>query len=177
MHSFAGAPDFIKKLLSFVHEMKGIPPYYILAVAVYLIPNVLAAFLFLFPMLRRWIENSDWHIIRLLLWWSQVLCTILPNLLPYLIIFLHNHGLHYFIRMMLPMYLFTLWKQCISPPDIIKIRELDTIFINFIWMEKSLTRVLIIHDNNLFIFWIIICPYVAKNLCRTRNAWESICSP
>ncbi|KAK2445017.1 callose synthase [Trifolium repens] len=71
MHSFAGAPDFIKKLLSFVHEMKGIPPYYILAVAVYLIPNVLAAFLFLFPMLRRWIENSDWHIIRLLLWWSQ----------------------------------------------------------------------------------------------------------
>jgi callose synthase len=108
MHSFAGAPDFIKKLLSFVHEMKGIPPYYILAVAVYLIPNVLAAFLFLFPMLRRWIENSDWHIIRLLLWWSQVLCAILPNLLPYLIISLRNHGLNYFICMMLPMYLFTL---------------------------------------------------------------------
>ncbi|PNY05622.1 callose synthase 5-like protein, partial [Trifolium pratense] len=71
VHSFDGAPDFVKKLLSFVHQMKGIPPYYILAVAVYLIPNVLAAFLFLFPMLRRWIENSDWHIIRLLLWWSQ----------------------------------------------------------------------------------------------------------
>ncbi|GAU38073.1 hypothetical protein TSUD_318670 [Trifolium subterraneum] len=71
VHSFDGAPDFVKQLLSFVHQMKGIPPYYILAVGVYLIPNVLGTFLFLFPMLRRWIENSDWHIIRLLLWWSQ----------------------------------------------------------------------------------------------------------
>ncbi|RHN69933.1 putative 1,3-beta-glucan synthase [Medicago truncatula] len=71
VHSFDGAPEFIRKLLSFVHQMKGIPPYYVLAVAVYLIPNVLAALLFLFPMLRRWIENSDWHIFRLLLWWQQ----------------------------------------------------------------------------------------------------------
>ncbi|KAG4970806.1 hypothetical protein JHK85_037227 [Glycine max] len=30
------------------------------------------AVLFLFPMLRRWIENSDWHIVRFFLWWSQV---------------------------------------------------------------------------------------------------------
>ncbi|GAB2283143.1 Callose synthase 5 [Dionaea muscipula] len=25
----------------------------------------------MFPMLRRWIENSDWLIVRFLLWWSQ----------------------------------------------------------------------------------------------------------
>ncbi|XP_031375303.1 LOW QUALITY PROTEIN: callose synthase 5-like, partial [Punica granatum] len=66
----AGAGQ-IKKLLSFLPQVKGIPPLYIMAVGVYLIPNVLAACLFIFPMLRRFIENSDWHIIRLLLWWSQ----------------------------------------------------------------------------------------------------------
>ncbi|KAK4780315.1 hypothetical protein SAY87_016421 [Trapa incisa] len=61
----------IKKLLSFLPKEKGIPPLYIMAVVIYMLPNVLAALLFIFPMLRRFIENSDWHIIRLLLWWSQ----------------------------------------------------------------------------------------------------------
>ncbi|KHN29244.1 Callose synthase 5 [Glycine soja] len=41
--------------LFYVHSFKGAPQ----------------AVLFLFPMLRRWIENSDWHIVRLFLWWSQ----------------------------------------------------------------------------------------------------------
>ena len=72
VHSFKGAPEGIKEMLSSLHQVKGIPPLYILAVAVYLIPNVLGAVLFLFPMLRRWIENSDWVLVRLLLWWSQV---------------------------------------------------------------------------------------------------------
>ncbi|RDY07114.1 Callose synthase 5, partial [Mucuna pruriens] len=62
VRSFKGAPDSLKHLLSFFKEIKGIPPLYILAVALYLLPNLLAAVLFLFPMLRRWIENSDWHI-------------------------------------------------------------------------------------------------------------------
>ncbi|XP_059431397.1 callose synthase 5 [Corylus avellana] len=71
MHSSKFAPKKIKDLLSFLGEVKGISPLYIMAVAVYLLPNLLAAALFIFPMLRRWIENSDWHIIRFLLWWSQ----------------------------------------------------------------------------------------------------------
>lgn len=41
-------------------------------VAIYLIPNLLAAFLFLIPFLRRSMERSNWRIINLLLWWSQV---------------------------------------------------------------------------------------------------------
>ncbi|GFP95013.1 callose synthase 5 [Phtheirospermum japonicum] len=61
----------IKDVLSFLNKLKGVPPLYIMAVAIYLLPNVLSAVLFVFPMLRRWIENSDWHIIRFLLWWSQ----------------------------------------------------------------------------------------------------------
>ncbi|KAL8477569.1 hypothetical protein ACS0TY_029749 [Phlomoides rotata] len=61
----------LHKQLTFLDKLKGVPPLYIVAVAVYLLPNLLAAFLFIFPMLRRWIENSDWLIIRFLLWWSQ----------------------------------------------------------------------------------------------------------
>lgn len=72
LHSSKVAPEKIKDVLSFLGEVKGISPLYIMAVAVYLLPNLLAAALFIFPMLRRWIENSDWHIIRFLLWWSQV---------------------------------------------------------------------------------------------------------
>ncbi|XP_042433092.1 callose synthase 5-like [Zingiber officinale] len=58
-------------LTEWLRQVKGVPPLYIITVALYMLPNLLAAFLFLFPMLRRWIENSDWHIIRLLMWWSQ----------------------------------------------------------------------------------------------------------
>ncbi|XP_057966118.1 callose synthase 5 [Malania oleifera] len=71
VHSFSTFTGTIKDVLSFLGQVKGIPPLYIMAVAIYLLPNVLAALLFIFPMLRRWIENSDWHIIRFLLWWSQ----------------------------------------------------------------------------------------------------------
>ncbi|KAJ7945245.1 Callose synthase [Quillaja saponaria] len=65
------APESLKQLLKFLPQAKGIPALYIMAVIIYMLPNVLAAVLFIFPMLRRWIENSDWHIIRFLLWWSQ----------------------------------------------------------------------------------------------------------
>ncbi|CAI9753068.1 unnamed protein product [Fraxinus pennsylvanica] len=61
----------IDDVLSFLDKVKGVPPLYILAVVVYLLPNLLAAILFVFPMLRRRIENSDWLIVRFLLWWSQ----------------------------------------------------------------------------------------------------------
>ncbi|RHN43111.1 putative 1,3-beta-glucan synthase [Medicago truncatula] len=71
VQSFKGAPQGLKELLVFFKQIKGIPPLYMLAVALYMLPNLLAAALFLFPMLRRWIENSDWHIVRLFLWWSQ----------------------------------------------------------------------------------------------------------
>ncbi|KAF9681753.1 hypothetical protein SADUNF_Sadunf05G0035600 [Salix dunnii] len=71
VHSFKAAPAKIKDLLSFFKEVKYIPALYLLAVVVYMLPNILAAALFIFPMLRRWIENSDWLIIRFLLWWSQ----------------------------------------------------------------------------------------------------------
>ncbi|XP_068646882.1 callose synthase 3-like [Aristolochia californica] len=47
------------------------PSLYILAVAIYLSPNMLAALLFLFPFLRRFLERSNYRIITLMMWWSQ----------------------------------------------------------------------------------------------------------
>ncbi|PKA65497.1 Callose synthase 4 [Apostasia shenzhenica] len=58
----------VKKWLG---QVKGVPPLYMMAVALYVLPNLIAAMLFIFPMLRRCIESSDWHIIRFFLWWSQ----------------------------------------------------------------------------------------------------------
>ncbi|KAF6176469.1 hypothetical protein GIB67_033947 [Kingdonia uniflora] len=72
IQSFVVAPEKLKDLTVWLDQVEGIPPLYIMAVVLYLLPNILAAVLFIFPMLRRWIENSDWHIIRFLLWWSQV---------------------------------------------------------------------------------------------------------
>nr|GMC74776.1 callose synthase 7-like isoform X1 [Ipomoea batatas]GMC76759.1 callose synthase 7-like isoform X1 [Ipomoea batatas] len=44
---------------------------YYYCVAIYLLPNILAAFLFLFPVVRKSLEKSNWHIVGLLMWWSQ----------------------------------------------------------------------------------------------------------
>uniref|UniRef100_A0A0D3AWK5 Uncharacterized protein n=1 Tax=Brassica oleracea var. oleracea TaxID=109376 RepID=A0A0D3AWK5_BRAOL len=70
--SNSSAPGMLKQWISFLpRDVKGVPPLHILVVALCLLPNVLTAIMFIFPMLRRWIENSDWHIIRLHVWWSQ----------------------------------------------------------------------------------------------------------
>nr|GEU44760.1 callose synthase 5 [Tanacetum cinerariifolium] len=61
----------VEDILSSLNKFEGIPSLYLVAVALYLLPNLLAAALFIFPMLRRWIENSDWLITRFFLWWSQ----------------------------------------------------------------------------------------------------------
>ncbi|KAK1294985.1 Callose synthase 5 [Acorus calamus] len=71
VHSLSLIPVPLKDLEKWLRHVKGVPPLYIIAVILYLLPNLLAGVLFIFPMLRRWIENSDWHIIRFLLWWSQ----------------------------------------------------------------------------------------------------------
>ncbi|KAJ3695664.1 hypothetical protein LUZ60_001041 [Juncus effusus] len=44
---------------------------YSFAIAIYLIPNILAAILFLLPPVRRFMERSDWRLITLLMWWAQ----------------------------------------------------------------------------------------------------------
>jgi callose synthase len=46
---------------------------YILAVVVYLSPNILASVLFLFPFIRRFLEKTDLSIIAFMMWWAQVI--------------------------------------------------------------------------------------------------------
>lgn len=48
------------------------PSLFILAVVAYLSPNMLAAVLFLFPFIRRFLERSNYRIVMLMMWWSQV---------------------------------------------------------------------------------------------------------
>ncbi|KAL5708603.1 Callose synthase 5 [Ranunculus cassubicifolius] len=71
LQSLNGTPAYLKDIMKWLRPVKGLPPLYAMVVVLYLIPNLLSAALFIFPMLRRWIENSDWHIVRFLLWWSQ----------------------------------------------------------------------------------------------------------
>lgn len=74
LHSWeteSGILKVIKRWLNQTGKIQ-IPSLYITAVIIYLLPNVLGAVLFLLPFLRRWIENSNWRIFQILLWWSQV---------------------------------------------------------------------------------------------------------
>ncbi|XP_022741019.1 callose synthase 7-like isoform X4 [Durio zibethinus] len=45
--------------------------FYNYAVAIYLIPNILAAIVFLLPPLRKSMECSNWRVITLIMWWAQ----------------------------------------------------------------------------------------------------------
>ncbi|XP_051151939.1 callose synthase 7 isoform X2 [Andrographis paniculata] len=44
---------------------------YYYMVLIYMLPNILAAFIFLFPFLRRTMERSNWRIIIMIMWWAQ----------------------------------------------------------------------------------------------------------
>ncbi|OEL35618.1 Callose synthase 2 [Dichanthelium oligosanthes] len=50
---------------------RNLPSLYILAVVIYLAPNMLASMLFLFPFLRRFLESSNVKVITFMMWWSQ----------------------------------------------------------------------------------------------------------
>ncbi|KAG5250650.1 GLUCAN SYNTHASE family protein [Salix suchowensis] len=45
--------------------------FYTYAIAIYLIPNILAAIIFFLPPLRRTMERSNWRIVTLVMWWAQ----------------------------------------------------------------------------------------------------------
>ncbi|PWA67696.1 glycosyl transferase, family 48 [Artemisia annua] len=48
------------------------PSLFILAIVIYLSPNIISALLFLLPFVRRHLERSDYRIVRLIMWWSQL---------------------------------------------------------------------------------------------------------
>lgn len=83
VHTWENPTGLIKNVQNVLGSSWKNPSLYITAVAIYLLPNALAAVLFVFPLMRRWIENSNWRIVRLLLWWSQVRIEICKSCLPH----------------------------------------------------------------------------------------------
>ena len=70
-HSWGDSNGLMSILQNWVGKSQS-PSLYVMAVLVYLFPDAVSAFLFLFPMLRRVIEQSELAIVKVLLWWSQV---------------------------------------------------------------------------------------------------------
>ncbi|KAL6591573.1 hypothetical protein ACP70R_050076 [Stipagrostis hirtigluma subsp. patula] len=62
-----------RTIKSWLGDGQNQPSLYILAIVIYLAPNMLSATLFLFPVLRRALERSNLKVITFMMWWSQVL--------------------------------------------------------------------------------------------------------
>ncbi|KAK8463631.1 hypothetical protein SEVIR_1G386100v4 [Setaria viridis] len=60
-----------RTIKSWLGDGQNQPSLYILAVVVYLAPNILSAVLFLFPVIRRALERSNLKVVTFMMWWSQ----------------------------------------------------------------------------------------------------------
>lgn len=63
---------FARTIKSWLGDGQKQPSLYILAVVIYMAPNILASMLFLFPFMRRFLESSNVKVITIMMWWSQV---------------------------------------------------------------------------------------------------------
>ncbi|KAI4381253.1 hypothetical protein MLD38_007345 [Melastoma candidum] len=64
-------PGFAQTIKSWLGNGSNAPSLFIIAVLIYLPPNMLAALLFVFPWIRRFLERSNNKILMLMMWWSQ----------------------------------------------------------------------------------------------------------
>jgi len=71
-YSWENPSGFAQTIKSWFGSNGNTPSLFFLAVVIYLSPNMLSAVLFLFPFIRRLLERSDYKIVMLLMWWSQV---------------------------------------------------------------------------------------------------------
>lgn len=62
---------FAQTIKSWLGNGPGSSSVFILAVVVYLAPNMLSILFFLFPLIRRSLERSDNKILAVMMWWSQ----------------------------------------------------------------------------------------------------------
>ncbi|XWS52424.1 hypothetical protein CRYUN_Cryun11dG0069900 [Craigia yunnanensis] len=70
-YTWENPPGFAQTIKSWFGNTSNSPSLFILAVVIYLSPNMLAAILFLFPSVRRFLESSHYKIVMLMMWWSQ----------------------------------------------------------------------------------------------------------
>lgn len=71
-YSWKNPPGFAQTIRSWFGNGSTSPSLFILAVFIYLSPNILNVLLFLFPFVRRYLERSNYKIVTLMMWWSQV---------------------------------------------------------------------------------------------------------
>lgn len=84
-------PGFAQTIRRWFGNTSSSSSLYILAVVIYMSPNMLAILLFLFPSIRRFLESSNYKIVMLMMWWSQVrkgFCVQLFSFLIYSFIFI-----------------------------------------------------------------------------------------
>lgn len=70
-YSWKNPPGFAQTIKSWFGNSPSSPSLFILAVLIYLSPNMLSTVLFLFPFILRFLEKSNNKIVMLLMWWSQ----------------------------------------------------------------------------------------------------------
>ncbi|KAF3452613.1 hypothetical protein FNV43_RR03046 [Rhamnella rubrinervis] len=70
-YTWENPPGFAQTIKSWFGSNANSPSLFILAVVIYLSPNMLAALLFLFPFIRRFLERSNYRVVMLMMWWSQ----------------------------------------------------------------------------------------------------------
>ncbi|GFY98931.1 glucan synthase-like 3 [Actinidia rufa] len=71
-YTWENPPGFAQTIKSWFGSNSKAPSLFILATVIYLSPNMLAAILFLFPFIRRFLERSNYRVVMLMMWWSQV---------------------------------------------------------------------------------------------------------
>ena len=72
-YSWASPTGLARIIKGWLGNGQNQPSLYILAVLIYLAPNMLVAILFIFPFIRRSLESSNVKVITFMMWWSQVI--------------------------------------------------------------------------------------------------------
>ncbi|GLT37045.1 hypothetical protein SLA2020_113830 [Shorea laevis] len=70
-YSWKNPSGIAQTIKNWFGNSSGSPSLFILAILIYLSPNMLSVLLFLFPFIRRFLERSNYKIVMLMMWWSQ----------------------------------------------------------------------------------------------------------
>lgn len=73
-YSWKDASGFAQTIKNWFGKGAGSPSVFLVFVLIYLSPNMLSLLLFFSPFIRRSLERSDFKIVMLIMWWSQVCC-------------------------------------------------------------------------------------------------------
>ncbi|CAH1448815.1 unnamed protein product [Lactuca virosa] len=71
-YSWKNPSGFEETIKNWFGNGESSPSMFIIAVVIYLFPNILSGLLFLLPFIRRNLEKSDYNIVRFVMWWSQL---------------------------------------------------------------------------------------------------------